>query len=82
MAKFPDPPTASDFEIKGSPAPAFPWEQWFQAVSAALTTPLIPIATPTSSSATGTQGQITMDSNFLYGCIAKNSWKRVAWTTF
>jgi hypothetical protein len=34
--------------------------------------------TPSQSSATGTQGQIAWDSNYIYVCIATNAWKRVA----
>ena len=32
--------------------------------------------TPVSSSATGVAGQITWDSNYIYVCIATNTWKR------
>jgi len=32
--------------------------------------------TPVSSSATGVAGQITWDSNYVYVCIATNTWKR------
>ena len=34
--------------------------------------------TPTSSNDTGNQGDICWDSNYLYICIATNSWKRIA----
>jgi len=37
---------------------------------------------PASSSATGTAGQIAYDSNFLYVCVAANTWKRIALGTF
>lgn len=39
-------------------------------------------AVPTSSSSTGTQGQIAFDSNYLYYCIGTNTWKRVALTSW
>jgi hypothetical protein len=38
--------------------------------------------TPASSSDTGTQGQIAWDDNFIYVCIATNTWKRTAILTW
>jgi hypothetical protein len=38
--------------------------------------------TPGSSSASGTKGEIAWDSNYLYVCVATNSWKRVAVSSF
>ena len=40
------------------------------------------LATPASSSATGNQGQIEWDANYVYVCTATNTWKRAALTTF
>ena len=37
---------------------------------------------PASSSATGTFGQIHLSSDYLYICIADNTWRRVALSTF
>jgi hypothetical protein len=37
---------------------------------------------PATSTSTGTTGQIAWDSGFIYVCVATNSWKRVALTTF
>jgi hypothetical protein len=34
--------------------------------------------TPTASTATGTQGPIAWDSNYLYVCVTTNGWRRVA----
>lgn len=34
--------------------------------------------TPASAGAAGTAGEITWDANFIYVCIAANTWKRVA----
>lgn len=39
-------------------------------------------AAPASSSAAGVAGTITWDSSFLYVCVAANSWRRIALTTF
>ena len=38
--------------------------------------------TPASAADTGTQGQIAWDANYIYVCIATNTWKRVAITTW
>ena len=32
---------------------------------------------PSSASATGTAGQLAYDSDYIYVCIAEDSWKRV-----
>lgn len=37
---------------------------------------------PASASATGTAGTITWDSNYIYVCVATNTWKRVAIATW
>jgi len=38
--------------------------------------------TPATASATGTQGQIAWDANYIYVCTATNTWKRVAIATW
>lgn len=38
--------------------------------------------TPASASATGTTGQIAWDSNYVYVCVATNTWKRTALSTW
>ena len=38
--------------------------------------------TPASASATGTTGTIVYDSNYIYVCVATNTWKRVAISTW
>tara|TARA_Y100000401_G_scaffold110565_1_gene107889 strand:- start:118 stop:1128 length:1011 start_codon:yes stop_codon:yes gene_type:complete len=37
---------------------------------------------PASASATGTPGQIRIDANHIYVCVANNTWKRAALSTF
>lgn len=37
---------------------------------------------PANSTATGTRGGIRFDNDYLYVCIAANSWKRIALTEF
>lgn len=60
---------------------SYPWIRWFQNVSTQLTAPVQSTAPATSASA-GTGGQIAFDANFLYVCIAKNTWKRTALVSF
>jgi hypothetical protein len=44
---------------------------------------LLPISfTPASASASGTAGQVTWDSSYIYVCTATNTWKRVAIATW
>ena len=38
--------------------------------------------TPSSSSASGTKGEIAYDTSYIYVCVATNTWKRVALSTF
>ena len=38
--------------------------------------------TPASASATGDQGQICWDANYVYVCVATNTWKRAALSTW
>ena len=42
---------------------------------------LLPV-TPASASATGTQGTVVWDSGYIYVCVATNTWKRAAITTW
>jgi hypothetical protein len=37
---------------------------------------------PASSSASGVQGQITWDNNFIYICVATNTWKRATLNSY
>jgi len=44
-----------------------------------LDTKVGPWATvPSTATSTGTAGQVARDSSYLYVCIATNTWKRVA----
>ena len=38
--------------------------------------------TPASASATGTAGTILWDNNFIYICVATNTWKRASLSTW
>jgi len=44
--------------------------------------PVLSVAPPTGSSATGTVGQIAYDTNYIYVCIATNTWRRAAISTW
>ena len=39
-------------------------------------------ATPASASATGTEGDIAWDANYIYVCVATDTWKRVGISTW
>lgn len=39
-------------------------------------------ATPASATATGVKGQIVWDTNYIYVCVATNTWKRAAISTW
>ena len=60
-----------------APAPAVNWgEAPFISVSISQST--IANKTPTSSSASGNAGEVCWDANYVYVCVATNSWKRMA----
>jgi hypothetical protein len=40
------------------------------------------VAAPANASSTGVAGQIAFDSNYIYYCVATNTWKRVAISTW
>lgn len=87
MARFAPPPVRTELVGKhpqtgGPDAPTYPWERWFQAITDFLTAPTIPRQTPATSSATGVPDTIIYDANFIYICTAKNTWKRVALSSF
>jgi len=41
-----------------------------------------PNGTPATSSAAGVAGTIQYDANYIYVCVATNTWKRAAITTW
>lgn len=41
-----------------------------------------PNGTPASASASGVAGTIQYDANYIYVCVATNTWKRVAIATW
>lgn len=49
---------------------------------ASLSGVIIASAAPATASSTGDKGTITWDSSYIYVCVATNTWKRVAITTW
>lgn len=45
-------------------------------------TKTIPEGTPDSSSAVGIRGEMNWDANYLYICVADNTWKRTELKSF
>jgi hypothetical protein len=48
----------------------------------AATAATIRMATPASSSAQGSAGQMCYDTGYLYICTASNTWRRIAHSSF
>lgn len=64
----------------GSLLAGFPTGGGMTLIAGQLT--LATTATPASAGATGTTGTISWDSNYIYVCVATNTWKRVAIATW
>lgn len=43
---------------------------------------LVKVDVPLYSTSTGLSNNIAFDSNYLYVCVAENTWKRIALTSF
>ncbi len=43
---------------------------------------LLPFRTPASATATGSAGEIVWDANYVYFCVADNTWRRAAHSTW
>lgn len=43
---------------------------------------IVATSAPASASASGTPGQIAYDASYVYVCVATNTWKRVAISTW
>jgi len=91
------PPVKSPVTLPtGSIAPV--WNQWFQIIfsilggqglaqleSLTITSNQIIIQnsqTPATSSSPGEEGTICWDTNYVYVCIAENTWKRIGISTW
>lgn len=49
-----------------------------------LTTDVLVVGSnaPATATSTGVEGTITWDSDYIYGAVATNTWKRVAWSAW
>jgi hypothetical protein len=78
--------TTSDFDIQAFYNPSGPSildiDGDLQVGTANIISLILSGFTPTSSSFNGKAGQFTWDSNYLYICVATNSWKRITLSTF
>jgi hypothetical protein len=58
-----------------------PWYMFFESLYQTAQLP-IPNKTPASAAAAGTQGEVCWDTNYIYVCVATNTWKRTAISTW
>jgi hypothetical protein len=58
------------------------WFKGFNALAQAADAPAAAGPIPASSDSPGLQGEITTDGEFLYICIATNTWARAALSAF
>lgn len=83
MPNFVTPPVAAQKVLADNGTFVMNWYQWFaQTVSNLLQAPFFQTAVPPTSTSAGNFGQSATDGTYLYLCIAKNSWKRIALTNF
>lgn len=60
-----------------------PYVKHLQDSAAAINAaPQIAATIPAHSGSSGTFGAVAIDANFLYVCVAQNTWKRVALVSF
>jgi hypothetical protein len=61
----------------------YPTANWMQNVYLAIkSSPEIPQNVPTSSTSSGTAGQISFDATHIYVCVAPNTWMRATLSSF
>jgi hypothetical protein len=82
MAKFQDPPLRTGFFLepptrqKPDGLIANAWQRHLVAQTNRHTQPNIPVVTAPPTN--GQPGDLQTDGNFLYVCVALNTWKKVA----
>lgn len=80
------PPVRTSFrhdEARADSGIAWPWLKHTQDMNVAVNkAPQMREDIPVSSTSPGTIGAIAFDENFLYFCVAENTWRRVAWAAF
>jgi hypothetical protein len=73
------PPGNLQFSTTGDPAvPVMTWPGRITASHIDVTSMSLFATAPASATSPGTMGQMAYDSNFFYICVALNSWKRTA----
>lgn len=73
------PPGNLQFSTTGDPAvPVMTWPGRITASHIDVTSMSLFATAPASATSPGTMGQMAHDSNFFYICVALNSWKRTA----
>lgn len=73
------PPGNLQFSATGDPAvPVMTWPGRITASHIDVTSMSLFTTAPASATSQGTMGQMAYDSNFFYICVALNSWKRTA----
>jgi hypothetical protein len=80
VPKFQPAPPREQIFLDGD-KPSKSWYQWFTLLPPRLTSPAV-ASTPASSAANGIPGQVSFDANFLYVCVATNSWRRIPLNPF
>lgn len=58
------------------------WYDFFFGVAKLLSGPIDSANVPATSTSAGVEGQSAQDGNYLYICVATNTWKRIALTAF
>lgn len=80
--KFQPPPVQGQVFLDADGAPSYPWKQWFELIPPALGSPAASGSVPKAVNSPGIAFQIAADANFIYVCVAPNSWKRAALTAW
>ena len=74
---------ATDSQGKQQNTPQFAHANFFQSIAAKINSSMqVTTDIPAHSGADGTAGTMAFDDNFLYVCVAADTWRRVALTTF
>lgn len=77
------PVAALQFDETGDPAePVMIWPGRIVANHIDVTSLSLFTTVPTTSTSTGEAGQMAYDANYFYVCIASNTWKRTALSTW
>ena len=67
----------------GREVPHKVWTRFFESIRTTVNrAPQYAAVTPANSGSAGSPGQFAYDTNFIYVCIAKNTWRRAAVAAF